>query len=275
MGCHMKKVQTGQKLSIPAAAYNAFIDAALDYRRRTAGIGQQAEPSFRQSGIVLIRNDSGSDQSRLAVLGIDSPIIGPTSNEDEFKNRVALSCVTPVADTHEGRFVILVEPISAGKIGRAYADGLCPVRVQVEDEDHGFADVKDGDTSCLESRAGGAAQILWKEAGTGLKWAIVRLSAAPAAMFAEREAVNLDLSVDQRQVSARDDFKPVDRDRDDHISTRLAKAAVDRVIADLQSVAADYRPNDTGRRFFQGHRSSLQELTQVREEALLSLTGER
>ena len=180
---NLRKVRSGQKLSIPAGAYNAFIDAAADYQRRTAGIGQKAEPSLRQAGIVLIRNDSGSDQNRLAVLGIDSPIIGPTSNEDEFKNRVALSCVTPAADTHEGRFVILLEPIAVGKIGRAYAAGICPARVQVKDEDHWFADVKDGETSCLESRASGAAQILWKEAGTGLKWAIVRLSAAPAAMF--------------------------------------------------------------------------------------------
>jgi len=179
----LRKVRSGQKLSIPAAAYNTFIDAAVDFRHRTSGIEQKAEPSIRQSGIVLVRNDSGSDQNRLAVLGIDSPIIGPASNEDEFKNRVALSCVTPAAATHEGRFVILVEPIADGKIGRAYADGICPARVQVEDEDHAFADIKDGDTSCLESRASGAAHILWKETGTGLKWAVIRLSAAPPAVF--------------------------------------------------------------------------------------------
>jgi len=179
----LRKVRSGQKLSIPAAAYNTFIDAAVDYRRRTAGIGQQAEPSVRQSGIVLVHNGSGSEQNRLAVLGIDSPIIAPTSNEDEFKNHVALSCVEPTADTHEGRFVIILEPIAAGKIGRAYAAGVCPARVQVEDEDHGFADIKDGDASCLESRSSGAAHILWKEAGMGLKWAVVRLSAAPLAIF--------------------------------------------------------------------------------------------
>jgi len=37
-GNALKKVQAGQKLAIPAAAYNAFIDAAVDYRRRTACI---------------------------------------------------------------------------------------------------------------------------------------------------------------------------------------------------------------------------------------------
>jgi hypothetical protein len=120
----LRKVRSGQKLCIPAAAHNAFIDAALDYRRRTPGIAQGAQPAFRQAGIVLVRNDSGSDQNRLAVLGIDSPIIGPASNEDEFKNRVALSCVGRPADTHEGRFVALLKPIASGEIGRTYAAGL-------------------------------------------------------------------------------------------------------------------------------------------------------
>jgi hypothetical protein len=34
--------------------------------------------------------------------------------------------VTPAVDTHEGKFVILAEPIAARKIGRAYAAGLYP-----------------------------------------------------------------------------------------------------------------------------------------------------
>jgi len=127
----LQKVQSGQKLVIPAAAYNSFIDAAVDYRRRTAKIGQKAEPSQRQASIVLVRNDSGSDQNRLAVLGVDTPVIDPANNEDEYKNRVALSCVTPAENTHEGKFVVLAEPIATGKIGRAYAAGVCPVQIVV------------------------------------------------------------------------------------------------------------------------------------------------
>jgi len=173
----LKKVQSGQKLHIPAAAYNAFIDAAVDYRRRTAHIGQKAEPTTRQASIVLVRNDSGSNQNRLAVLGIDTPIIDPTANDNEFKNRVALSCVTPAVDTHEGKFVILAEPIAAGKIGRAYAAGVCPVQIIVLDEDaeaYQFADIFDAYAVGLFADPNGSASILWKEEGTGLKWAIVR-----------------------------------------------------------------------------------------------------
>jgi len=177
MSDSLRKVQSGQKLHIPAQAYNAFIDAAVDYRRRTTHIGQKSEPTARQASIVLVRNDSGSNQNRLAVLGIDTPIIDPTTNDNEFKNRVALSCVTPAVDTHEGKLVILAEPIATGKIGRAYAAGVCPVQIIVLDEDaeaYQFADIFDGYALGLFADPNGSASILWKEEGTGLKWAIVR-----------------------------------------------------------------------------------------------------
>ena len=57
----------------------------------------------------------------------------------------------------------------------AMALGLCPVKITVENEDHAFADVNDGEAATLKSTATGAAQILWKEDGTGEKWAVVRL----------------------------------------------------------------------------------------------------
>jgi len=173
----LRKVQTGQRLVIPAAAYNAFIDAAVDYRRRTARIGQKAEPSQRQASIVLVRNDSGGDLNRLAVLGVDAPVIDPAANEDEFKNRVALVGVTPAGDTHVGKFVVLAEPIASGKIGRAYAAGVCPVRIDVPDEDHEypFAEIAEGVTDNLKVSYYGSAAVLWREGGTGVQWAVVRL----------------------------------------------------------------------------------------------------
>jgi hypothetical protein len=54
------------------------------------------------------------------------------------------------------------------------------VKVDVTDEDHGYADVTDADATKLTSVSRGSAQILWKESGTGLKWATVRLGVPPA-----------------------------------------------------------------------------------------------
>ncbi len=173
----LKKVQSGQPLVIPASAYNAFIDAALDFRQRTAHLGRESQPSFAQASIVLVRNDSGSNQNRMAVLGVDTPIIDPSANEEEFKNRVALSCVAPAADTHEGKFVVLAEPIASGKIGRAYAAGVCPVKIDVPDEDHEwrYAEIADGVTANLKVSMQGSAGILWRAGGTGVQWSVVRL----------------------------------------------------------------------------------------------------
>jgi hypothetical protein len=164
-------------LVIPAAAYNAFIDAALDFRQRTAHLGQGAQPSFSQASIVLVRNDSGSNQNRMAVLGVDAPIIDPSANEEEFRNRVALACVAPEEGTHEGRFVVLAEPIAHGKIGRAYAAGVCPVKVDVPDEEHEwrYAEIADGITANLKVSMQGSAGILWRAGGTGVQWAVIRL----------------------------------------------------------------------------------------------------
>ncbi|HUW33118.1 MAG TPA: hypothetical protein VM223_16035 [Planctomycetota bacterium] len=174
MGDSLKKVQPGQPIRIPAAAYNAFIDAALDYRQRQRSAGNTPQPSFRQASIVLVQNDSGADVGRFAVLGINGPLITPAASLDGFKNHLALIGVTPDTDTHAGRFVITGEPIKSGEIGAAYAAGVCQVQIDVTDDVHEYADVADGDTAKLASGTSGAC-ILWKDAGAGTKWAIVRL----------------------------------------------------------------------------------------------------
>jgi len=177
MSSALRKVRSGDPLVIPAAAYNAFIDAALDFRQRTAHLGQGAQPSFSQASIVLVRNDSGSNQNRMAVLGVDAPIIDPSTNEEEFRNRVALACVTPEEGTHVGRFVVLAEPIANGKIGRAYAAGVCPVKIDVPDEENEcrYAEIADGVTANLKVSMQGSATILWRAGGTGVQWAVIRL----------------------------------------------------------------------------------------------------
>ena len=186
MSDHMKKVQPGDSLKIPARAYNAFIDAARAHRDHQRNTEQRPGASRRQaSGIVMVRNDSGGDKDQYAVLGIDAPIIDPDENEQAFSERVALSCVTPSLPEHAHNFVVLAEPIPDGKIGLAYAAGVCPVKVNVpdENEDRSYATVGNGVAARLGAspigRPDAAAEILWREGGTGEQWAIVRLGATP------------------------------------------------------------------------------------------------
>lgn len=171
------KVQSGEKLRIPAVAYNAFIDTALDLRRRQQTAQQDGTPELRQTGIILVRNDSGADRGRFDVLGISGVLITPADNPDAFKSKVALVGVSPAEAQHAGRFVVLLEPIASGKIGQACAAGVTIARVDIVDTDHKFADVSDGTAAQLKSAEGGAGAILWKESGTGVKWAVVRIGA--------------------------------------------------------------------------------------------------
>lgn len=190
MGDSFKKVQPGDKLRIPAAAYNAFIDSALDLRSRQQNQGRTPQASYRTSGLVLVKNASGADQERFAVLGVDAPIYTPEDNLDSFKNKVALVGVVPTVQDHYGRFVVLLEPLKAGSIGMAYGTGVCPVRlhVPVGGEDFRFADVRQGKTVLVASHAG-SAEILWKSEASESEgdwvWATARIGppAMPACML--------------------------------------------------------------------------------------------
>jgi len=188
-GDDLKKVARGQALRIPAAAYNSFIDAAVDYRNRTVGIEGEYKQRDTRNGVIFVRNDSGGDLEQFEVLGIDEIVIGPEDNEREFRNRTVLAGVTPDETEHRGRFVIVAEPIAPGKIGRAYIDGVTPVKLDVPDEENEprFAEMDDGQTGNLKAMTVGSASILWREGGTGVQWAVVRIGQAPILFPVELE----------------------------------------------------------------------------------------
>jgi len=170
----LKKVKSGEPLRIPAATFNTFVDAARDYLQRQQGTGQTATQTFRQTGIVPVKNASGADRGRFDILGIDSPVFTPTESIESFKNTVAVKGVTPAAG-HTGSFVVLLEPVADGEIGGGVVSGVTPVKVNVADESHGYADIAAGQAGYLASGESGSALILWKETGTGQKWALVKI----------------------------------------------------------------------------------------------------
>jgi len=185
----LRKVLAGEQFVAPAATWNAFIDAAQDYKDRTADIGRQATSAgFRSSGIIIVKNESGSARRQFDVLGLGEPIFLPSSGsssggstggaDQSFRNMVTFRGLMPSEDEHVGKFVVLIEPLAANAVGRACVSGVCQVRVNVTDEDHEFAEMADGKADVLESGDTGSAKILWKEDGTGQKWAVVHLGAA-------------------------------------------------------------------------------------------------
>lgn len=173
----LQRVQPGDPFAFPAETFNVFCETAETVarlrRQFMAGVPQARNLDL---GLAWVRNDSGADLARFSVVGLGDPVIGPTANLGQFQARASFAADTPATATHTGKFAILLEPVPAGKIGRAAVAGLCQVQIYVGDAGHTAADVKDADATQLESGTTGAAQILWKESGTGAsKWAIVRL----------------------------------------------------------------------------------------------------
>ena len=190
MGDTFKKVQSGDPLRIPAETFNTFVDAARDFKSRRQSRTREPQFEFRQTGIIPVKNNSGVDCSRFDVLGIDQPIFTPSDNLLSFQNQIAFVGVTPSEQDHLGRFVVLLEPLRDGMIGQACLSGVCPIQLNVLDEEHDWADVEDGETDSLKTDTAGSAFILWKEDASGgyggygygygyyggLRWALVRLS---------------------------------------------------------------------------------------------------
>ncbi len=177
----LTKVRPGQSFRMSAEAFNAFIDAAAAQRGSAIAQTVDDRAAIRATGIVTVRNDSGTDQERFAVLGIDAPLILPTDNPAAFQERVALSLVAPDEEQHADRLCILQEPIAVGAFGRGLILGVSPVRLQVTAEDDRAATATTGDPSVLTTGADGGARILWKESGTGEKWGLVQIPAGGGA----------------------------------------------------------------------------------------------
>jgi hypothetical protein len=186
-----KRAIRGQKAAIPAAAWNACLDAAEAHKR-----GENVPPfpsnmEYRNTGIVLAKNSTVVDFPRFGIAAFGaggasrdtSALFTPTDSLPQFQNKVGLKFSAPSGPWQNGLWGICVDPIPAGKVGRVCVDGLCPVKVDVLDPHHHFCDVKNttGATPLrgyteLKSTLTGTARIIYQETyGTGVMWCIVRL----------------------------------------------------------------------------------------------------
>src|SRR5262245_40368621 len=168
----LQKVNKGERLRIPADAYNAFIDAALRANPDGVSSTDLDLPQAYSVSIALVRNDSGATRARFDAVGLAAPLIPPASNLKEFQRQPMFSAVIPAAASHIGKFGILLEPLAAGKIGTAMVAGVCPA--QLTGADVGFAEIQTG-SSILVADPSGSAKVLWTDSGSGTRWALIRL----------------------------------------------------------------------------------------------------
>jgi hypothetical protein len=175
----MERFKPGQR-GIPAASLNRFAAAAEAFEQTRAGNALPPPGATLPAGVVKIKNDSGYAVARFGVLGIDGIQITPTDNLAEFQRAPLLTGDSPAVPDHNGQFVVALEPIADGKIGRARVSGLTACKVDLDDADHAFADVKAANITKLQSTHRGGARIRYKEASTGSdKWCLVDLGVPP------------------------------------------------------------------------------------------------
>lgn len=182
----------GEPVVFSAAAWNAMLAAAQAEQNRRFNNQTDDRGHFRQSGIIRVLNQSGTDLSRNSVLGLDSPIFLPGDGGDNnaFLREVCFRGSTPTAE-HRGRFCVLLEPAIEDRIARAWISGGCQVLIDVVDEDHTTAEIDPGETGHLISSAGGSVQIVWREGfeayygyDTGLQLATIRFGSRSSGRIA-------------------------------------------------------------------------------------------
>ena len=132
---------------------------------------------------ILAKNNTTGAVRRWGVLSVAGVVFTPSgatgTATQQFQDQPVLSGGLP---TGGSAFVVAVEPIAAGKIGRVAVAGVVQAKINVVSAGDTFATAKDGDLTQLTSSSSGEATILWKESGTGTgKWALVRFGAAGAA----------------------------------------------------------------------------------------------
>ena len=175
MSSRYPRVRAGEPLTqISADAWNAAMDAAeahaLTNRR------PPTPPAARRGddGTVLVRNDSGVDVPRFGVLGIGGILFPPKTTTGPSDEQLVLSGKLPFSNFTHDKFMVTVEPIKPGGIGRAKIDGV--TQVQIEKTLHNEITAGFFHNDVTKLRGGGSgAQVLYQESGLGLRWAVVRL----------------------------------------------------------------------------------------------------
>lgn len=177
------RVIAGQPIGdIRAPTWNAMLAAAQAHQRNPRGPDNRIVGPNTDSGMILVRNDTGDDLDRFSVVGLDVPVILPDDNLPQFKSNIAFAGISPTADHVGGKFAILAAPLNDGKIGPAFALSVCPVRLVGEPGDNADVDTEAGSggdpTAALRVQEGGSAIVLWDEntSGDTERWGIVKLA---------------------------------------------------------------------------------------------------
>lgn len=181
-----KKVVVGEALQIPAETYNAFIDAALAERARRGLSSATGDGALLTPAHARVSNDTGTDVPPFGCLILGDAGIDPTLDDSaptEFERQMLFEGEEPDVGTLDDPFAVFPGGVRDGYTERGQVTGVAAVQLTVLNAGHEWAGPSSSslllETKADDSTARGA-KILWKEAGTGLRWAYVLLPGLPA-----------------------------------------------------------------------------------------------
>ncbi len=175
----LNHVQPGQRLRIPAATHNAMIDAARAHRDAQ---DLAARPNLGGLGLPVLRvqNNTGAALPRYGIMGIGGAVLTPGTADapGDYANKPVIAGRALTLPGDFGRWVMALQPIAAGALGRAIVSGVVAARITVTAASDTHADAFGGET-LLRSGTFGRAHIIEKSAGLGVQWATLAIADYP------------------------------------------------------------------------------------------------
>jgi hypothetical protein len=166
-------VNQGAPIKLTAKTMNAVLLAAQDFARRKYG----ATGGDRTNGAAdrtRFFNTTRSALDEFAIVGYGDPAVSPLIDSLGIALQPAFFAAAPQAGKP---FAVLAEPAPSGGSADAVATGPALCAVDVSDPTHTRAAASDGNFDHLVSASAGGVPILWKETGTGIKWAMILMGA--------------------------------------------------------------------------------------------------
>lgn len=161
-----RKAKRGNKVQIPAATWNAAVDAARHHKRfekyNPLNAANSGIPSdlIRSNNTVLIRNSAGVVfPTSFHVVKIGNVITDVALNPADSNRRLAFEGLEPAYTTDS--IAIVQSPLEEDGIAKAVISGVTLCRVVMLDLAHVWATATPGDTYCLQSGTHGNVKILW------------------------------------------------------------------------------------------------------------------
>lgn len=176
----------GDRLAIHARDWNDMQRLVEQYRNGSFRIDAEGPASStRDPCTVKALNTTTSALPHYAVVGLGEPVIHPADNPMEFARNVAFRIESP----QRSRWGILQAPCGVNEFAPCVVSGVTACKLNVDSSlvSQSYADTQNSDfESLVLVEASSCAQVLWREGGTGLQWAIIRIGNAPCYDTLER-----------------------------------------------------------------------------------------